>query len=248
MTPTRLSLACLALLVAAAGSRAGTSLFPFKKTDPNAPTLPADDLPEPQRAVAKPVLDRPTLAARGPVETFACHPEHYYWFLDHPDRAVVAWRRLGAKCVTIQPRGDGRFGWSDELGSDIVWQTIHRGPGIRVWYAEGKVRPTAVMPLVPVKAVVVLRHRETTSAAGAPAIRHSSDLFVQTDSRAAAAVTKLMGQSAPRLAEQGLGQLQLFFSGLAWYLDRHPEHAAALLREGEVESAVSIPRGNRIEP
>jgi hypothetical protein len=44
-------------------------------------------------------------------------------------------------------------------------------------------------------------------------------------------VARLLGPSAPRLAEQYLGQLQLFFSALVWYLDQHPERAAGLLAE-----------------
>ena len=93
-----------------------------------------------------------------------------------------------------------------------------------------KVRPAPVLPLVPVKAVVVLRHNEAKNADGAAVIQHRSELFVLTDSKTAAAFTKLMGQSAPKLAEQGLGQLQIFFSGLTWYLDRHPDQIDQLLK------------------
>jgi len=45
----------------------------------------------------------------------------------------------------------------------------------------------------------------------------------------------MMGASANRIAEQGLQQLQYFFSALSWYLDRHPEQAGALLRPGNDE-------------
>jgi hypothetical protein len=238
MTPTRCRLAALLVLLAAAHAPAGSTLLPFKKKD--TPPAPSGAevlalLDGPQRALAGPILDRPTLAARGPKEAFTCHPVHYYWFLDHPDQAVTTWRRIGAKCVSITPRGEGFFGWSDEHGSDLVWHTLHSAPGVRVWYAEGKVRPGPVLPMVPVKAVVALHHAEGKNAQGATIIRHHADLFVQTDSKTAAAFTKMMGQSAPRLAEQGLGQLQLFFSGLSWYLDRHPEQAETLLRTGDAK-------------
>jgi hypothetical protein len=226
------SLAGCVLLFAAAAAPAGGLLFK-KQPPPNSPepaAVPLEEMGESQRSLARGIVDRPTLAARGPVETFPCRPEQYYWFLEHPDRAVNAWRRLGAKCVDITPRGEGYFGWSDDKGSDLVWHTIHRGDGVRVWYAEGKVRPTAVLPLVPVKAVLVLHHDETKNAEGALAVQHRCDLFLLTDSKTAAAFTKLMGQSAPKMAEQGLGQLQLFFSGLAWYLQRHPDQAGELMK------------------
>ncbi len=143
---------------------------------------------------------------------------------------MAAWRRLGAKCVSITPRGEGLFGWSDDSGSELVWHTLHRGPDMRVWFAEGKVRPAPVLPLVPIKAILVLHHGEAKNAEGATVIEHHADVFLQTDSKTAATFTKMLGQSAPKLAEQGLGQLQLFFSGLSWYLQRHPDQIELLLK------------------
>jgi hypothetical protein len=58
---------------------------------------------------------------------------------------------------------------------------------------------------------------------------HQADVFVQTDSQTAALITKLLGASAPKLAGQCIGQMEMFFSALAWYVDRHPERAETLL-------------------
>jgi hypothetical protein len=40
-----------------------------------------------------------------------------------------------------------------------------------------------------------------------------------------------MGTSTTKAAEQGLTQLQLFFSALSWYLDQHPERAQRIMAE-----------------
>src|SRR5216110_2924423 len=69
--------------------------------------------------------ETPTLFTPGPAETFLGNPALYYWFLDHPDRAVVAWQRLGAAVMPISDRGQGKFGWTDSLGSDVVWETVY---------------------------------------------------------------------------------------------------------------------------
>jgi hypothetical protein len=200
-----------------------------------------DEIPAARRASVCLVLDRPTLFTHGPAEVFPCRPAQYYWFLDHPDRVMVAWRRLGAKCLPIADRGDGHFGWSDDQGSDIVWETIYRTPQLRVWYAEGKVRPAPMVPLVPVRAVVILRHTEGRDDAGTTVMHHQADAFLQTDSRTAALVMKMLGASAPRLAQEGVAQLQLFFAGLSWYLERHPERTDWLLLS-------SLPAGMQPRP
>jgi len=191
--------------------------------------VPLAEVPAAVRASVHLVLNRPTLFARGTAEIFPCRPSQYYWFLDHPDRVMLAWRRLGAKCMPITPRGDGRFGWTDEQGSDFVWQTVYHNSQLRVWYAEGNVRPAPFLPMVPVRAVVVLHHVEGKDETGATIMNHHAEAFLQTDSAAAVLLTKMLGSSAPRMACEGVGQLQLFFAGLSWYLERHPERADWLL-------------------
>ncbi len=203
----------------------------FKKPDAaQTVTIPWEELDERVTAVAKQMMEKPTLVARGPAETFACMPEQYFWLLDNPDRAVAAWRRLGAKCVSIERRGKNKFAFVDDTGSDVTWETVHQTPNVRIWLAEGKVKPSAVLPLVPVKALIILRHQESKMADGQTVMNHQAEVVIHTDSKAAAAVTKMMGQTAPKLAEQGLGQLQLFFAALSCFIERHPERVELLFR------------------
>jgi len=209
----------------------------FKKPEPTPEiTIPWDQLDDKVKAIAKQLMEKPTVMARGPAETFSCMPEQYYWLLDNPERAVTAWRRLGAKCVSIERRGPKKFGYVDESGSDVTWETVYQAPGLRIWLAEGKVKGSAVLPLVPVKAIIVLRHSEAKTPDGQMVVHHQADVVIHTDSKVAAAATKLMGHSAPKLAEQGLGQLQLFFAALSCYLDRHPERVEKLFRVDTTET------------
>ncbi|HXG09388.1 MAG TPA: hypothetical protein VNK04_06330, partial [Gemmataceae bacterium] len=60
---------------------------------------------------------------------------------------------------------------------------------------------------------------------------HQLSLFAHADSRTASLVTRLLGASAPRLAEQYVLQMELFFSALARYLLRHPEQIEPLLSD-----------------
>src|SRR5579885_2682784 len=110
--------------------------------------VPLDQIaPGPREKVRK-VLEQPTLRAQGPPEHFTCQPATYRWLLDHPDKAAAMWRRLGARCLDIADRDGGRFGWSDSLGSDVWWDTVYQGPNMRVWLAEGHVKPGVLLPSV----------------------------------------------------------------------------------------------------
>lgn len=190
-------------------------------------TLPTQDLaPAYRHRVAK-VIQQPTLTAHAPTEEFPA--AIYPWLLDHPDRASLAWRRLGIPCSEITDRGNGQFGWSDGDGTEVIWRTVLQTDDLRVWHAEGHTRISPVTPKIPVQAVVVLRHSSRVTASGRRIVAHEADVYLQTDSRAAATVARMIGPAAPRLAEQGAGQLLLFFSGLSRYFDKHPEDISSLL-------------------
>lgn len=200
----------------------------FAQPRPRLTPVPLDVLPANLReAIAKVVRD-PTLAAHGPADEFAAGP--YDWLLDHPDRVATAWRRLGVACVPIIPKGDDKFAWVDTDGSNVGWVTAYRGPNMRIWYAEGQAKPGPTLPLIPIKAVAVLRHSRRTDETGQVFITHEVDVYVQTDSKAAALVTRLLGPAAPRMAEQGATQLLMFFSSLSKFLDERPDQVPVLLR------------------
>jgi hypothetical protein len=166
------------------------------------------------------------------MEKFPCCPDQYHWFLDHPDRAVKVWKGLGAKCMNITDRGKGRFGWTDAQGSEIHWDTVYLSPQMRVWYAEGQVRPNALLPSQSIRAVVVLRYVETRDEHERPFMCHQAELYLHTSSVTAALAARLLGPSAPRLAEQYLSQLEMFFSVLATYCQQHPEQTRELVGDG----------------
>jgi len=191
--------------------------------------IPVDQLRQDMREPVRRVLDQPTLYGRGPAEAFTGQADFYEWLLDHPDRGVEAWRRLGAKCQSISDGGNGSFVWTDGHGSELRWQTAYRSDSLRVWYADGKVRPALLMPAVPVHLVVLLRHGKRQESAARMMLFHQADVFLQTDSKTAVLMTRMLGASAPRIAEQCLSQLETFFSGLVWYVDHHPERAEKLL-------------------
>jgi hypothetical protein len=192
--------------------------------------LTLDDLSPENRARVRHVLEHPTLRSSGRVETFSCQPGVYDWLLDHPDLAVRLWRLLGAKCADILPEGNDRFVWKDGP-NHIHWDTVLKRPGLRVWYAEGEVRPGVLLPGTPVQAVAILRYGDAKTTDGRPSLRHQAEVTLHTDSHAVALAARVLGASVPHAGEQVVGQIEMFYAALAWYLDQHPRHAEALFAQ-----------------
>jgi hypothetical protein len=195
------------------------------------PAIPLDSLDPDLRDKVRSVLARPTLSARSRPETFNTDHAFYRYLLDHPDHAVKLWRRLGAQVSDINDQGGGRYVWQDGQGSMVHWQIGLRAPGLHLWYAEGKVRPGLFLPAQTFRALALLHYTEGVDTKGLPAVRHQVHFVLRCDNRAVALVTRLMGHSAPRLAEQYLGQLQAFYGGMAWYVYQDDERARQLFQQ-----------------
>jgi len=88
-----------------------------------------------------------------------------------------------------------------------------------------------LLPQVSVKALFVVHIVEGRDAKGRAAVRHRGEVVLHCDSKAIALATRLLGASAPRMAEEYVGQVQTFFAALAWYLNEHPERTEKLLAE-----------------
>jgi len=175
------------------------------------------------------VMKKPTISTRGTFPAFTGTPAVYDWLLDHPDRVSLAWQRLKVPCVEIVDAGNGAFTWSDGEGSELAWRTVGRFPDGLVWYATGKVKPSPIAPSIPIKAVVVMLHPKKAADDGTTTIGPVTHVYLQTDSKAANVVLRLLGPTAPKLAEQGAEQLLFFFAGIAKYVQKHPEKSEELL-------------------
>ena len=111
------------------------------------------------------------------------------------------------------------------------------------WYPPSVVRyrtfpavahPWRMSEKAHVNAVVVMAYSIGQDSTDKPAIRHQVHFSVHCDGRAVALAARILGASAPRLAEQYLGQLQVFYGGLAWYLDQDEERGRAMFHKAGV--------------
>lgn len=195
------------------------------------PHLPLEAIDPQVRDRVRGVLEHPALSSRAQPEAFNSEMPVYRWLLDHPDLTVKLWKLVGANVQDIHDRGDGVYVWRDEHGSEVSWHSVLKQDGLHAWYAEGKVKASALLPMTSFRALAVLSFREGQDAAGKPAIQHQVHFLLRCDSKAVALAMKILGASAPRMAEQYLGQLQMFYGGMAWYLGQDEERARKMYRQ-----------------
>jgi hypothetical protein len=184
--------------------------------------------PDYRDAVSK-VVKQPTVSTRATAPDVVCTAAMYEWLFDHPDRVSLAWQRLKVPAVPITDAGGGQFVWTDENGSEVTWRAVGTFKDGLVWYATGKVKAAAAAPSVPVKAVAVLSRPQKAAKDGVAVFSTTVQVYLQSDSKAATLALKVLGPTAPKLAEQGAEQFLEFFNGIADYVQKHPAKADTLL-------------------
>lgn len=195
------------------------------------PHIPLEQIPFELRERVQSVMERPALTSRALPEAFQCESHVYRWLLDHPDLTVKLWKQVGARVQDIKDRGDGVYVWKDDHGSEVFWHSALKAAGLHMWYAEGKVKPSSLLPLTNFRAVAVLSYREGKDTTGKPAVEHQVHFLLRCDSKTVALAARILGASMPRMAEQYLGQLQMFYGGMAWYLFQDDERARKMYRQ-----------------
>lgn len=219
----------LALLAGATPVAAQPKAMPGPMAEMPTRIVLADVVDAKHRDAVLAVVKKPTMSTRGVSAEITCDPAVYTWLLEHPDRTSLAWQRLKVPCVEIKDAGKGSFTWMDGEGSELSWQPVGRFADGLVWYATGKVKVSPVTPTVPVRAVVVMVHPSKPLAGGGATMTPLTHVYLQTDSKAANVVLRVLGPTAPKLAEQGAEQLLYFFTGISRYLHKHPNRADELL-------------------
>src|SRR5689334_3800070 len=195
----RLFMVVLVGLTAAGALRAGDRATPGSASPfvAPAPQLPVESMPDGVRDKVKGVLDKATLTARSATETFNTDHTVYRYLLDNPNHAVKLWRKLGAKVTDMEHRGGGIYLWTDGQGSELTWQVVHRSEGLHAWYAEGKLKPTVLLPAQPFRAVVVMQYTAGMDVRGQPAVRHQVHFNLLCEGRAISLATRVLGSTAP---------------------------------------------------
>jgi hypothetical protein len=189
----------------------------------SAAQIPVEKISEPMRSKVTFVLQKSQIFERGKSEAFPCNPRVYHWLLESPDASLFGWRRLGATKATVARQQDGTFIGTDGLGGELRWNLVAAGPQSRIWYAEGSGRMGPLLPTMTVRAIILLTFQEVHGMDGQVGIKHRLDLFANYDSTPL--ITKLTGMSAEAVGKKALQQIEIFFSGMAWYASEHTSWA-----------------------
>ncbi len=181
--------------------------------------IPLDKLSDTLRTKVTKVIGSAQMFERSKHESFPCHPEIYRWLLESPDASLFAWKKLGATKASITRLDNGTFLGSDGNGGELRCQLIAADAGTRIWFAEGSGRIGPLLPTMTIRALVFLHFQDVKGTDGRTGIKHRIQILVHYDSTTL--VNKITNMTADSAGKKAVQQLELFFSGMAWYASEH---------------------------
>lgn len=181
--------------------------------------LPLEKMAEPLKSKLSKVVQSAQIFERSKPESFPCNPDVYRWLLESPDASLFAWKKLGATKAEIVRQENGSFLGKDGAGGELRWNLVATGPLTRIWFAEGSGRIGPLLPTMTIRALVFLHFKEVKGIDGRTGIKHRIEILVHYDS--IPLVNRITTMTAESTGKKAVQQLELFFSGMAWYASEH---------------------------
>ncbi|HMO34510.1 MAG TPA: hypothetical protein PKA06_00570 [Gemmatales bacterium] len=181
--------------------------------------IPLHQLSDSLRQKVMKVISSAQMYERSKYESFPCHPEIYRWLLESPDASLFAWKKLGATKASITRLENGTFLGSDGNGGQMRCELIAADDTNRIWYAEGSGRIGPLLPTMTIRALIFLHFQDVKGTDGRTGIKHRLQILVHYDSTTL--VNKITNMTAESAGKKAVQQLELFFSGMAWYASEH---------------------------
>ncbi|MBL8823044.1 MAG: hypothetical protein JNJ77_10690 [Planctomycetia bacterium] len=181
--------------------------------------LPLEKMAEPLKTKLSKVVQNAQIFERSKPESFPCNPDVYRWLLESPDASLFAWKKLGATKAEIVRQENGSFLGKDGTGGELRWNLVASGPLTRIWFAEGSGRIGPLLPTMTIRALVFLHFSEVKGIDGRTGIKHRIEILVHYDS--IPLVNRITSMTAESTGKKAVQQLELFFSGMAWYASEH---------------------------
>ena len=208
----------LAIIVCSLSGAASQSMGQVEATSSKAArmealrNIPFNEFTRDASAKLTPVLDRPSIYRRLPVETIECDPDLHVFLVRYPEVIVGIWQMMGITKVSSERVGDFVLKASDGEGTVSNVELVYGTPGLYIYYAEGTYDGPLFHNKINGRCVLVLRSEYGVDTKGNPVVRNQLDTFVKIDNLAANLVAKTFSPIFSNAADHNFVETSRFLS------------------------------------
>lgn len=178
-------------LATAAPASPGVGVSDAQSREDATRALPLDQLNQQVRAKILPVVSKPSIYRRLPVQVFECDPDLYVFLIRYPEVIVNMWQLLGITKVQVKRTGQYTFHASDGAGTVSNAELVYGRADLHVYYAEATYEGPLLRRRTEGSCVLLLRSGYTKRD-DRVFVSHVMDVFVRMDDTAADIVARTL--------------------------------------------------------
>ncbi len=178
--------------------------------------------PEAQNKLG-PILERPTLYRRMPVQSVDCDPEVFTFVVRRPEVLVGVWDVMGITKVQTKRLTPYVLEGLDSAGTSCKLELIYGTPKIHVYYGTGRYDGPVLAQGITGRGVFVLHSDYAKSAIGRTTVSCNMDIFLQLDNLGVDLVARTIQPLMWSTAEQNFAESAKYVSQVSQAAEMNPE-------------------------
>lgn len=143
--------------------------------------IPRQQISQRNWAKLQPVLNRPSLYRRMPIQVISTDSDMFLFLLRYPEVVTNIWELMGVANIKISRTSPTTFHAVDSGGSETNVELIHASETMHIWYGEGNYRGPVLKRKIQGRCVGVLHSGFSRGPEGANYATARLDVFLTID-------------------------------------------------------------------
>ena len=161
-----------------------------------------------------PILKKPSIYRRLPVETIRCDKDLHVFLVRHPEVVVNTWQLMGITQVTTSRVAPYVLKANDGAGTKSTVELVYGTPNLHVFYGQGMYEGTLLRNKVSADVVMVVQSDYGNDQNGLPTVTERLDVFVRVHQLGAKIVAKTLVPIFGKAADQNFVESARFLTRL----------------------------------
>jgi hypothetical protein len=155
-------------------------------------SVPYEVLNEETVSILKPVLDKPSLYRRLPVEAIQADPDYYRFLVRYPEVIVSIWKLMGVTKMDSERTGPFEVKTDDGAGTLSRLELVYGDQNKHIFYGEGSYEGPLLRRKLTGRCVLILNTVHEQDENGQPRAVSQLDVFLKVDNTTAGMIARTL--------------------------------------------------------
>lgn len=193
-------------------------------------TIPFQQLTPAAQNKIRPVVQRPTLFRRMPVEKITCHPDIFLCLVRYPELVVNMWELMGATKLKVKRIGQYVLDSNDGAGTETQVELVYGTSKLHLMYADGIYSGPLFRRQLEGRSVLLLHSDYARNSRGEDIVTCTLDVFITLQNVGADLVARTLHPLVGKTADHNFAESARFVSQVSEQAEKNPAGMQRLTR------------------